>query len=233
MRHAWEVTGGRFDPTVGPAMEALGYSTSWPHVGGPAHLPAPRAAPGCAGVMVEASVGLVQVPAGVRFDPGGVGKGLAADLTAGELIGAGADGVLVNIGGDLCVHGEAPDGTDAWTIDVEHPYEVGRAVARIVLAEGGVATSTSARRHWRTGDGVEIHHVVEPRTGLPAASRYVQATVVAGSAWWAEVLATAAFLDGDLADPAAAALLIDQDGSLRSVGADAEEWFRPAQEVVG
>jgi len=59
----------------------------------------------------------VRLPAGTGFDAGGIGKGLAADLVTTEAIAAGADGICVNLGGDLRVAGTGPDG--AWTVGIE------------------------------------------------------------------------------------------------------------------
>ena len=65
---------------------------------------------------------------------------------------------------------------------------------RVGLVDGAVATSSRARRHWRTAAG-PAHHIVDPRTGRPSASRYVAVTAVAADSWWAEVVATAVFVD--------------------------------------
>ena len=62
----------------------------------------------------------MRLPAGSGFDPGGIGKGLAADIVSAELLAAGARGACVNLGGDLRVTGEAPGG-GTWTVAVEHP----------------------------------------------------------------------------------------------------------------
>jgi thiamine biosynthesis lipoprotein len=231
LRTAWQTTSGLFDPTVGDAVEALGYRSPWPQLVSIATLPAPRRAVGCGGVDVDLARALVQLPAGVRLDPGGLGKGLAADLAAADLLAAGARGVLVNVGGDLCVHGEAPDGGDAWPIAIEHPDDAYREIARVVLAAGGVATSTSRRRRWQTVDGDNVHHIVDPATSLPAERPWVQATAVAGSAWWAEVGAKVAYLDGSVPD-GVAGLLLGADDSLTRIGDRADEWFRFPVEVA-
>jgi len=222
LRQAWQLTGGRFDPTVLDAMCDLGYVSSWPNVASPLRLAEPRPAPGCAAIAVRAERGLVRLPRGVHLDPGGLGKGLAADLVAHELCAAGAEGVLVNVGGDLRVMGRPPEGS-AWVVGVEHPDPGVGELARLELADGGVATSTSARRRWVSADGTALHHLLEPRTGHPARRPWRQVTAVSATAWWAEVLAIVAFLDGTLGDHSGGALVIEDDGSARTLGDP--RWF--------
>ena len=83
----------------------------------------------------------MRLPRGTGFDPGGIGKGLAADIVVDELRAAGAEGVCVNLGGDVRVEGAGPTG-DGWTIAVDYP-ERARPIARIGIARGAVATSTT------------------------------------------------------------------------------------------
>ena len=164
---------------------------------------------------IEVAADAVRLPAGLGFDPGGIGKGLAADLVSDELVRAGADGVCVNLGGDLRVRGSAPDGR-AWTVSVDHPGQR-TPIALVGLADGAVATSTTLRRRWVV-DGVARHHLIDPRTGAPSSSDLALVAVVAGSAWMAEVLAKGVLLRGgphpfDLVDGTGAhALVIDRDG---------------------
>jgi len=229
LRSAWELTGGRFDPTVHDAMRELGYVTSWPDVASPVRLDRVRPAPGCAGVEARSADGLVRLPPGIHLDPGGLGKGLAADLVATELRTAGAEGVLVNVGGALRVVGRSPEGPD-WVVAIEAPDPEDGQIAQLQLADGGVATSTSARRHWEAADGTPLHHLIDPRTGLPAERTWRQVTTVSASAWWAEVLATVTFLDGELTDDSAAALVVEGDGTVRTLGE--RDWFTLVQEVT-
>lgn len=218
---AWHRTGGRFDPTVHDAMVALGYDRSWPFADSVARV-VPTVPPGCAAVDVDRRTGLVWLPDGVRLDPGALGKGLAADLVAGELMMAGADGVLVDLGGDLRVIGDAPDG-GAWRIEIEHPTDPTDTIAVVETVDGGVATSSRGKRRWRLAgrdDQPERHHVVDPRAAQPAATAATSATTLAPSAALAEVGATVALLDGDLGVVpwVFAALLADDDGAARTLG---------------
>lgn len=202
---AWGVTAGLFDPTVLAALEAAGYDRSFDRYAPREPRPSTGPAPGCAGLHLDPIVGSVALPRGVRLDPGGIGKGLAADLVATELVSAGAAGALVDLGGDVRVTGRAPDPA-GWVVAVEDPFAPERDLARAALADGAVATSSRLLRVWAGG---RAHHLVDPRTGLPSTSDLVAVSVVAGEAWWAEVLAKAALLAGS----AGAAGVIDAGGA--------------------
>lgn len=211
---AWAATGGAFDPTVHDAVVGLGYDT---HIAGrtPAVVPEPGPAPGLGGARVDRATGLVWLPAGVHLDPGGLGKGLAADLVVADLLEAGADGACVNLGGDLYVAGRAPEG-DAWTIAVDDPFDRSRELRRVGLAAGGLATSSRLDRSW--GDA---HHLVDPATGRPIRSGIAAVTAIAATAAEAEVATKAAFLRGPEAalaeaPPGVELLVVSDDGTVRS-----------------
>jgi FAD:protein FMN transferase len=201
-------SGGRFDPTVLPALVAAGYDRDFddlpaapeparPGTATPGQDSRPRSAPsaptpvpGTDGITVDVSTGLVVLPAGVHLDAGGIGKGLAADLAAVEAVDGGADAVLVSVGGDLRVAGAAP--AEGWEIEVDHHCG---PPARVNLRAGALATSSTLRRRWAVpsadgGPGGVAHHVIDPRTGRPADGPAVSVSVLAPEAWWAEVLAT-------------------------------------------
>src|SRR5262245_56702241 len=111
-KRAWELTGGLYDPTVLPALRAAGYDDDFARVRARADdgcaVLAPRP-PGCTGLVVDPIVGTITKRDELEFDPGGIGKGLAADLVSQELLHSGAAGALVNVGGDIRVRGDAPD----------------------------------------------------------------------------------------------------------------------------
>ncbi|MFZ4518934.1 MAG: FAD:protein FMN transferase [Microthrixaceae bacterium] len=210
---AWERTGGLFDPTVVGTLEGLGYDRDLAEVRG-GRLCAERP-PGPAGVEADESARLVRLPAGIRIDPGGIGKGLAADLVVAAALD-GADpsvGVLVSVGGDLRVGGCPPPG--GWEIEVDHGAG---PLQRVNLTAGAVATSSTLRRRWETADG-PAHHVVDPRTGLPSAGPAVSVTAIAGEAWWAEAVATALLvgLGGELPDRLLAELASGRVGAVATL----------------
>ena len=190
-RAAHDLTGGLFDATVLPAVVAAGYGRSF-------------------------ELGPVATQAAPGFDPGGIGKGCAADLVVAELLSRGALGACVNLGGDLRVEGTPPGGPP-WVIDVEDPFG-GPPVATLGLTRGAIATSSRRKRAW-TLDGVARHHLIDPATGEPAETDAAAATVIAAEAWQAEALATAAVVAGIgrglelISTSGAAGLLIDADGA--------------------
>jgi FAD:protein FMN transferase len=193
---AWRRTDGLFDPTVADAMIANGYDRSFSELSEdtPASSAA-RPAPSASGVVFDDVERTIALPPGVGIDPGGIGKGLAADIVATELIGLGARAALVDIGGDIRCVGDGPyDGR--WVISVAHPSQ-DHAALHLALTDAGVATSSCLRRRW--GAGRAMHHIVDPATGRPAQTEIAAATVIAPEAWWAEALATAVIVAGDTA----------------------------------
>lgn len=197
---AWRWTEGAFDPTVLPAVQAYRGET----------LAAPGPAPGLGGTEIDEGRSRIRLGVGVTVDPGGIGKGLAADVVATELVTLGAEAVLVNVGGDLRTVGEAPF-PGGWGVEVELP---GGSIL-LGIAEGGVATSSPAAR---TGTGPlgAWHHLFDPGVGAPLEDAPASATVVAPQAWQAEVWTKVVLRLGAPAAPAGlAALLAPADGPVQ------------------
>jgi thiamine biosynthesis lipoprotein len=214
----WRVTDGRFDPTVLGDIIRNGYDRTFDEmdVRGCVFRGTSDMRRGCDRIEVDPVTSVVRLPLGVGFDPGGIGKGLAADIVADELMAAGADGVLVNIGGDLRVAGAPPEDDEAWVVAIEHP-DTGLPVAILSLSEGAVATSSPVKRQWNVA-GAPHHHLLVPATGQPAASDVISVSAITSLGWQAEVLAKAAYLAGVTAGLAllersgADGLLVDIDG---------------------
>lgn len=199
MVSAYELTAGRFDPTMLHEIVSTGYATSvddGSRVSVTVDLPHPDAtvADIATDVMADTHAHLAKLPEGMGIDPGGIGKGLAADLVCADMIEAGVTGALVNIGGDLAASGTAPD-PQGWIVTVEDPFDATSVLLRFAMNAGGVATSSTRSRRWSEG-GHRRHHVLDPRTRDTASTDLVAATVVAPSAWMAEVHAKAALLEG-------------------------------------
>lgn len=215
---AHDATDGAFDPTLVLELVALGYGSSRHDALLTTALPPSTQRRGdVEGIVIDEPNAMVRLPLGTALDPGGLGKGLAADLVTETLMGHGAQGVLLVVGGDVRVMGSAPDGR-AWTIDVEDPRRPDRTMRRLTLGDGGVATSSTQSRRWTTSDGAAVHHVIDPATGDPSAHGMCAATVVAGTGAWAEALSTACLvLEPDdamklLTEHGVAGMLVLDDG---------------------
>lgn len=197
MTEAWQMTGGLYDPTVLPALISSGYTHS---IGDPdAATTIPAAAIGyrrrtIGDISIDHEQRVVTVPTGMTLDAGGIGKGLAADLVVAELLGRGAAGVLVSIGGDIAAAGQPPD-ADGWTIEIEDHLSTSRVSGRLRFTGGGFATSSTRTRRW-TLAGTGQHHIIDPITAAPSQSNVVGATVLAPCGWQAEAHATALVLGG-------------------------------------
>ena len=229
-------TGGLVDPTVANALCSLGYDRDFAAIRGDGAVPrGPAHVPGWQSVRLDGR--RLRLAAGTGLDLGATAKGLGADRAAREAAAAvPAGGILVSLGGDIAVAGEAPVG--GWPVLVaDEPEPVGqppapggrpaqfqpRSRGQVVrLAAGALATSSILCRQWRRG-GRTLHHIVDPRTGLPAAGPWRTVSVAAANCAEANAASTAAIIVGDqapawLAAKGLPARLVARDGSVRLVG---------------
>ena len=190
MREGARRTGGDFDPTLLPDVVRAGYAASLVDPSRVTALPASARAPGdIFGVAIDGTS--VTLPHGTTVDPGGIGKGLAADLVTEFALSRGAWGIMAEIAGDIRVAGEAPDGI-AWRLGVENPFSGDEHVDVIRLPDGGVVTSSQRKR--RFGDGDHKHHLIDPRIRDSASTDVQTVTVIAATASKAETLTKPGFV---------------------------------------
>lgn len=216
--HAAERTGGAVDPTIGRAMHAIGYGGDIADVlpDGPPITPRLRSR-SWRDVALDREVGLVTVPVGTALDLGATAKAYTADLAARTISRRYGVATLVELGGDVAVAGERDGG---WQIRVAE--REGAAGQVVTVRRGGLATSTTTVRRWQRGDR-PVHHIVDPRTGLPTDGAWRTASVYAPSALIANTASTAAIVLGAaaeewLAGQHHAARLVARDGSVGTVG---------------
>ena len=211
--HATE-TGGIFEPAVGGSLPAIGYDRSFAPGALDREEDAVASTPGSIDMLeIDVERRRVTRPPCVQIDFGGFLKGLTVDRAASIATGP----VMVDAGGDAVVRGAS------WEVDIEDPRDAARTVGTVTVRDLIVATSAANRRHWRRGTQV-MHHLIDPRTGAPAQTDVVQATVFAPTAESADVMAKVAFVLG--ADAAVRALeqrrlsgvLVLLDGSIRTAG---------------
>jgi thiamine biosynthesis lipoprotein ApbE len=225
---AASLTDGDVDPTVGGVLCALGYDRDFGQVPatGPA-LPGGvgfRVIPGWRSIKLDPASRRLTVPPGVQLDLGATVKGWAADRSAARIADKLGCGGLVSLGGDTAVAGEPPDG--GWRIRVQDvtgmPDQPPPGPSTVVaIRDGGLATSSTAARRWQRGGDV-LHHILDPRTGLPAASVWRTVSVAAASCADANTAATAAVIRGRQAPAWLASLnlparFVEPDGTVLTV----------------
>jgi thiamine biosynthesis lipoprotein len=143
------------------------------------------------------------------LDLGGLAKGWTVDLAAQAAVACGLPWALVNAGGDLRIAGAAP--AEGIAIAIEDPEATSRdTFDELILTSGALATSCVTRRAW----GPELHHLIDPRTGAPADTGVLQATVWAPRCVDAEIGSKVALLEGEGALATTAAALVMDDGTV-------------------
>lgn len=188
---AARLTDGDVDPTVGAALIELGFDDEYVG-GGEATTLVDSATIPARWSMVTLHDRIATVPAGVVLDLGATAKAVAADRCADRAHLATAGGVLVNLGGDIATAGTAPE--DGWQILVQDLD--GDPASRIGLPAGAaLATSSTVRRRWHRGDQL-VHHILDPRTCLPANPVWRTVTVAARTCFAANTISTAAIVRG-------------------------------------
>lgn len=217
---AARATDGVYDPSMGTHIVEAGYDRTFDEV--PTrqhHVPGARSAGGSwRKIHLDPVARTVTLPVGMRLDFGGIAKGLAVDAAVERLENEGLAPILVEAGGDLRVLG-TPPGLDGWQIRVDVPDR-----PQVVTLHGGaMATSSRLRRQWQAG-GRAMHHILDPRTGVPAASPLVSVTVAATLCAQADVAAKVALILGRAAGSdflqthGMSALLADEHGAVHTVG---------------
>jgi thiamine biosynthesis lipoprotein len=195
---AHRITARAFDPRVLRDLERLGYAGSpLPATSGPAATPTGVFADGR---WLHADPRARRAAIAAPIDLGGIGKGLALRWAMVVLRGAlpevtrpGA-GALLEAGGDIVARGAAPQ-EGPWMVGVEDPAG-GDDPAVVAVQDGAVCTSSTAVHRWRAGDGREVHHLIDPRTGEPGGEGLVSVTVAGPDPAWAEVWSKTLFLEG-------------------------------------
>lgn len=248
-------TDGLVDPTLGRQLSALGYDRDLRLVRAGTTGSTPPSAPGAgaaaaglptatAGPAAAADVpprwgawrdvqtdpdGWLMVPEGCALDLGATGKAFAADLVAHAVVDALGGSVIVSLGGDVAAVTAPQHG--GWQVLVSDTEggDLDAAGQVVVLTNGGLATSSTRHRRWKHR-GAPVHHILDPRSGLPADELIVSATVCASSCVEANAASTAAVILGRdaagwLADRDVSALLVDCTGRATRLAG----WPEPAE----
>jgi thiamine biosynthesis lipoprotein len=215
---AAKMSQGLVTPTVLPALEAAGYDRPFAEMkqDSTEDVAAPDEVPNWRSIRLEPKGRRLGLPRRAKLDLGGIGKGWAADRAVARLKHLGPS--MVEAGGDIALSGPRSRG-EAWRIAVADPQQADHDLVFLAVSSGGVATSGKDYRRWRRA-GAWQHHLIDPRTGHPAAGDVWSATVMAPSLQIAEsaaktvvILGADEGLDWIERRPNLAAFLVLEDGT--------------------
>ena len=200
------MTGGLVDATLLPELEEAGYSRSMVRNGSdPVDLTTSKAGEDrrhdpelgpvarWQSISVDSDNATITRLPGVRFDAGGIGKGLAADLVAELMEGSRVEAWSIDCLGDVRIGGTAGE---VRPVTIGSPFPGEGPIDLLEISKSGIATSGITRRSWAKADGTTAHHLIDPRTGRPAEGDLIQVTALAPTAVEAEARAKAALLSG-------------------------------------
>ena len=192
----FEETGGAFDPTVGPIVDAWGFGPEERvEPPKPEEIAVARTKVGMPKLRFE-GVTLEKSVEGLHLDLSAIAKGWAVDEAARALDGLGFENHLVEIGGEVRATGSSPKGRP-WKVGIERPEAgIGSRVAAAIPLDGASLATSGGYRNFVTIDGARVTHIIDPRTGEPVGHGLGSVSVLAASCVRADALATALFVMG-------------------------------------
>lgn len=194
----YEETHGIFDPTILPDLKRVGYDRSMDQILKDDRVVSYNASPRTSRpafheLEFDLAANRVKLPRGMEIDLGGIAKGWIIEKAAQKLHSY-AEACAVSAGGDILFVGRPSDGLD-WDVAMEDPRDPSQVLVELHLPTGAVATSSIMKRTWIQGTETR-HHLIDPRTGEPAQTEWLSATVIAPDIITAEVYAKTILIGG-------------------------------------
>lgn len=219
-QHWSGLSGGAFDVTIKPVMEAWGFYRRAERRPTDAELDSLRFRVGWRWLDLDPAARTVCFRrAGMAVDLGGIAKGYAVDVACDALRGAGIERALVNLSGNLRALGAPTEAPQGWTVGVRDPLVPDSLLTVFSLRDMAMASSGDYELSV-TLDGARAGHIMDPRRAAPVRG-VAGTTVTAASAMTADVVSTTLFVQGRVDDailqacPEGAFLVALSDGALR------------------
>lgn len=191
-KEIWKESGGAFDPTVSPLINAWGFGYKQGRLPDDRAIDSVMQYVGMDKVVLLPDGKIKKASPGVTLNFSAIAKGYAADVVAGFLRGKGVSNFLVEIGGEIVSQGVNPEGKE-WHIGIDKPEESNfGGDLQSILSVSDIAMATSGNyRNFKVVDGKKVGHTIDPRTGQPARNNILSATVIAKDCMTADAYATA------------------------------------------
>jgi thiamine biosynthesis lipoprotein len=190
-------TGGAFDCTVGPLVNAWGFGFKGKIKMDQAKVDSLLQYVGFRKVSLDNRNRILK-PYGVRFDFNAIAQGYAVDVLGNYLALQGIKNYLIDIGGEVLGRGSKPDG-QPWLVGIENPAADSlseRTInTRVHLTDKALSTSGNYRKYYEE-NGVRYSHTIDPHTGYPVRHSLLSVSVLAGDCATADGYATAFMVMG-------------------------------------
>jgi thiamine biosynthesis lipoprotein len=173
-----ELSGGKFDPTIGPLVKLWGIGLGGESVPAQDEIDGALALVNWRDVEIDGENGTVFLKKkGMMLDLGGIVKGYAADEALAIAIASGAGGVLIDLGGNIVAYGKKAGSDKPWRIGVQDPLdERGEFTGVLEMSGGAVVTSGNYERFFEQ-DGARYHHILSTETGYPVENDILSVTI--------------------------------------------------------
>ncbi|MGH8194590.1 MAG: FAD:protein FMN transferase [Woeseiaceae bacterium] len=193
-----ELSRGAFDITVGPLVNLWGFGPATVQLAPPPadEVAAARDRVGYRRLHADCSrPALKKDRPDVYIDLSAYAKGYAVDRVADLLDERQIENYLVEIGGELCMHGTNGE-REPWSIGIEKPTDAGRTVQlKLRLTDRAMATSGDYRNYF-VYEGKRYSHLIDAREGRPVDHNLASVTVIADETAYADAVATAILVLG-------------------------------------
>ncbi|MFQ7290703.1 MAG: FAD:protein FMN transferase [Monoglobales bacterium] len=185
-------SGGAFDITIAPVMDAWGFYSKNYHVPSDDELDVLLEKVDYSKILLEENT--VTVPDGMELDLGGIAKGYTSDRLMELFQREGVHSAIVSLGGNVQALGRKPDGS-LWNVAIQDPGKPDSYIGSLSIENMAVVTSGSYQRYFER-DGVTYHHIIDPSEGRPADNGLSSVTIITESGMLGDVLSTALFVLG-------------------------------------
>ena len=192
--HYADITGGAFDVTIAPLVEAWNIHGENPRVLTEGEIAALLPLVGSEHLRLSGTTATLDE--GCAIDLGGIAKGYASDVIARLYRDGGMTGGWISLGGNVYAHGTKPDGS-FWNVAVRDPMDAAATAAMVQLSNQFAVTSGGYQRYFTAGDGTVYQHILDPKTGIPAMSDLLSVTIVCGNGTMADAYSTALYVMGE------------------------------------
>ena len=190
-----ELTGGAFDPTVGPLVKLWGINTDHARVPEKSEIDAVLPLINWRDVSVTDDNTVMLKRHGMALDLGGIVKGYAADELTKILKARKVRRAIVDLGGNIFVYGKKKDGSP-WRVGIKDPNDPEGVPAIVLNVANSTIVTSGVYERFFTENGVRYHHILDVKTGYPAASGLLSSTIVCESSMAADALSTSVFALG-------------------------------------